>query len=447
MPRRRILILTTESLPGLGIPTAGGGIRAHALGESLRAAGHEVIYSIPESVLDKIGDVDHPDLALLKKYAHRPVDPTPTVVQAMPDILIVEQWQPLSRLGKIDAPIVVDLPGPLILENSFRRADSLHAAASAKIRALQKADVFLYTNPRQMGYWLAWLALAGASLDRNYLLHVPICRSSELPELPTGEAGIRFIHGGVFWPWQDPEVPLRALIEVLESRGRGTLDIFGGKHPHHAAPGDVYRDPGDVLPASERVKYHKMLPLEELEAEYHRGGVALDLAAPNPERELASTIRSVGFLWCGLPLVVSDYSYLAEDIDRFGAGWVVPPDRPDKLREAFGKVIDEKDSWAEKSRAAQRLAREKFTWPGATRALLQYCEQPFQREKGPGYLTETRETLDELADLLAQRDGQVRELNERLRTVSEELEDAYRRLQARLRSRIAKKLRRLLGSR
>ena len=89
--------------------------------------------------------------------------------------------------------------------------------------------------------------------------------------------------------------------------------------------------------------------------------------------------------------------------------------------------------------AAQRLASGEFVWPGATRALLWYCEEPFQREKGPGSLTETREALDELADLLAQRDGQVRELNAKLRTASEELEDAYRRLQARPRSRIAKK--------
>jgi glycosyltransferase involved in cell wall biosynthesis len=444
MPKRRILILTTESLPGLGLPTAGGGIRAHTLGESLRAAGHEVLYSIPESVVEKIRNPGDPEVTSLKKYAHRPVDPTPTVLQAMPDILIVEQWQPLSRLGKVDAPIVVDLPGPLVLENSFRKADSLHAAAGAKIRALQKADVFLYTNPRQKGYWLAWLTLAGAPLDRDYLLHVPICRSPDLPGIPTGEAGIRFIHGGVFWPWQDPELPLKTLIEVLNERAEGVLEIFGGRHPHHTTPGEVYRDLAEVLPASERVKYHDMLPLEELETDYRRGGVALELAAPNPERELSSTIRTIGFLWCGLPVVVNDYSYLAEDVERFGAGWVVPPDSPKRLRETFRKILDERDSWNEKGRAAQRLAKEKFVWPGATRSLLQYCEEPFRREKRQGYLTETREALDTLAVLLTKRDEQIRELHEKLRTKSEELEDAYRRLQARLRSRIARKLRRLL---
>ena len=53
--KRRILIVTTEALPTSAGPSAGGGIRAHSLGEALREAGHEVIYSLPRSLVTSLG--------------------------------------------------------------------------------------------------------------------------------------------------------------------------------------------------------------------------------------------------------------------------------------------------------------------------------------------------------------------------------------------------------
>ena len=218
--------------------------------------------------------------------------------------------------------------------------------------------------------------------------------------------------------------------------------------------GEVYYDPREALPASDRLTYHEMMPLEALETEYRRGGVALELAAPNPERELASTIRTIGFLWCGLPVVINDYSYLADDVESYGAGWVVPPDDRERLRATFKTVLEERGSWVERGRAAQRLARDKFTWPVATEALARFCAEPFERPKSASFLTETRRESKKLARLAERQESQIKqqvELIEHLKKENKELraeiDDAVRRLQSRFRSRVLHKFRRLLGGR
>lgn len=398
--RRRVLVVTTEVLPGWGVPCAGGGIRAHSLGEALREAGHETLYSLPLSLLEEAGGPKE-----LREFAHVPEKVTETVHRLSPDIVLFEQWQPLTFLDDATCPVVVDLPGPLILEYAFRGGRAVLTEAGAKIRALSKADRFLYSNPLQKGYWLGWITLAGATPERDWLLHVPICRSPRLPSLPAPPSELRFIYGGVFWPWQDPTLPLNVLIEHMEERGEGSLEIFGGTHPHHKVRNEAYYDPRKTLRASDRVILRPMMSLEELEREYARGGIALELMARNPEREMASTIRTIGYLWCGLPALVNEYSYLAPLVRSYNAGWVADPDDAEALGRTFSDIYAERDDWPAKSRSAQVLVRDYFTWDQAARPLLEFCERPEPRPRQPAlhehatrFITELENEVGRLKD-------------------------------------------------
>jgi len=415
--KRRVLIVTTEVLPGWGVPSAGGGIRAHSLGEGLKAAGHEVVYSLPEPVLEQVKAPEE-----FREFAHVPEKVSGAVHRAGPDVVVFEQWQPLTFLEEADCAVVVDLPGPLLLEYAFRGGRAVQTEAGAKIRALAKADLFLYSNPNQKAYWLAWTALAGVAADGTRLAHVPICRSPELPEPPDGLNGMRFIYGGVFWPWQDPTLPLNTLIRVMEEHGEGHLDIFGGSHPHHAVKGEVYYSPAQRIRKSDRVRFRDMMPLEDLEKEYQRGGIALALMARNAEREVASTIRTIGYLWCGLPTVVNNYSYLAPLVGEYDAGWVADPDDAEALKTTFERVRAERDDWAAKSKGAQRLVRERFTWETAVRPLVEFVENPERRPKNPAFMEHASAYIKELENEV----GRLEEVEKFLRKQSEEQMDKMR---------------------
>ena len=74
-------------------------------------------------------------------------------------------------------------------------------------------------------------------------------------------------------------------------------------------------------------------------------------------------------LGAGLPAVVYDVGGLAEPIERFGAGRVVPPGDVDGLAEALRELLDDPGA-LERARAGARSARAELTWRAAAEAHL-----------------------------------------------------------------------------
>ena len=335
------------------------------------------------------------------------------------DILLFEQWFPLTWLKRADQPIVLDIPGPLILENHFRGIGDLRLNVMAKIRALNKADYFLYTTQRQRWYWIPWLLLAGVEPGEVPFDLLPICLAPDMPECQTKlrsetERVIRFIHGGVFWAWQDPYAALRRVLAVLERRQAGSLFLVGGKHPYHEVPGQQYLFPEDNLPQSERLEIQSMMSLEALHDNYCQGGVALDLMEDNIERELSCTVRNIGYMWCGLPVIVRDYSYLAEEIREYEAGWVLENAEPHTLETLIESILDSPEEIVRRGLNAQRLVRERHNWSLAARPLLDFCEFPKKVSKGSQFMKRTSDFLQKQSRQLNDSKIRVRDLEKQI---------------------------------
>lgn len=401
---RRIDLYTMEMLPGQGVPVAGGGIRAWSLAEGLRAAGHAVRVCLPAHLLGAHGSAD---------CAGFPAEALQGFVNESPaELFVFEQWYPLSLLERLDRPVVVDLPGPLLLENHWRQVAASERMALAKLRALARADLWLHATPRQRYYWLAFMALAGLDLARPPLLHAPIALplSHRFLNRPAGgdRDPARFVHAGIFWPWQDPTGPLATLLDCLRRAGHGSLVVYGGAHPQHAVEGQRYLDPTPQLAACPQLDCRGLLPFEQLAPELETAGVALDVVPVNAERELSSTIRSVVYLHCGLALVLSRHSYLAEAVEQAGAGWVVESEAPSELAPLFETILTHPEEVQRRGEAAHRLAVERFACPQAWGEVLARLDTLTPGER-PEPFTE-------------RLDRRVRELERELRTRIAELE-------------------------
>lgn len=416
MPHR-IVVVTSEIPAELDYPTAGGGVRAWNLAAGLRQFGFEVDYALMQPVVE---EREVPES--YRKHVWTPQSLDSVVAETAPDVLLFCQWQPMSFLKNPPCPVVLDLTGPLLLENWFREDGEIQIQAQTKLRVLAMADAFLVTSAPLKAYFTAWLTMAGVSPEEFPVMDVPVSLPDELPPLEgrSVEDELSFVYSGIFWPWQNPLDALKTLAKVLDERRSGSLTVYGGVHPVHDVPEDALRASEnmlDELRKSPRVKIAGMLPYRQLVSEYSRMDVAVDVMEPNIERRLSSPIRSVSYLWAGVPPVVGNYHYLAKDLDCAGAGWSVDPTNHDAMRNLFEWMLDHPGEVRSTKESAQAFAKSKHTWSAALQPLAEFCGSPRYRRKGrhlldtaTRHLEETRFELDRIRASLGDREAALREL-------------------------------------
>ena len=382
--RRRVLVLTRDLIPLPGRATAGGGLRAWGLGEALKARGHDVIYSVPKQLVPQGQEYDE-----LREHAFEPTDLQATLLRTAPDLLLVEQWGLATHLIDTSLPVVLDLHGSLILENSFRRHRSLTSNAAAKIKALQKADLVLCPAKRQRAYFMPWLMMSGADPVELPVEVVPVSMPPELPERNADYEGpLTLVYGGQLWPWIEPGVALAAATAVLEETGAGTLNLFVNEPQlEQVLPYDnSTKIQAWALPKlvknSEVVKLEGMIPREAMIQRYTSAHLAVDVYGWNTERELAYTTRTVEYMWCGLPVIYGDYGELADLIKQYEAGWLVSPDDPEGVRAAVEEAVSDREELKRRSENARRLVQEELTWDRTIEPLDRFVKEPIIREKG-----------------------------------------------------------------
>ncbi len=367
-----MLIFSPDVLPFEGLPTVGSGLRAWGLGQGFLARGHDVAFSMPWSAVDVLRE--RYDVApQAEDLAWKPFAMHEVAERVQPDLIVVCGWSIFDSLGLDPGqpiPVVLDQHGPHMLERHFQGAGLEHVNADEKRLALQAADYFSCAGERQLPYFRDWLRSAGWSeeecADRSFAIRFSL--SPELPpRTPSGE--LTFVYGGVWLPWQDPTNGLTALVEQLERRGRGCLQLFGGKHPWLHISGGVFTQLTGRLERSDRVVNAGQVEHAELIRRYTSAHVAIDLMARNPERELAFTSRTVEYLWCGLPVIYNDYSELSELIARYDAGWTVDESRRKDVDAVLDEIFESPEVVERKSANAQALVRDLLAWDSTIEPL------------------------------------------------------------------------------
>jgi len=127
-------------------------------------------------------------------------------------------------------------------------------------------------------------------------------------------------------------------------------------------PVDAYRaQAGDL--AEWRLGY-----LSQHELARALGEATVALFPYRPELDQSGALLQA--LGAGVPAVAYDVGGIAEPIERFGAGRVVPPGDVDALAAAVRELLDDTDA-LEEARAGARRARETLTWDAAAAAHLE----------------------------------------------------------------------------
>lgn len=390
----RVLVLATETVPLPGLPTNGGGLRGWTLARGLAAAGLDVTLVFPREPLDALApELDPATMAAALPQTFSWADPGAAIRRHAPDVVVCCSWFLAARLGPCPVPLAVDLAGPILLEFLYQDRAKAREFAALKPRGLALADFVTCAGERQRAYFYPWLTLAGFDQD-DLTARVAVVPISVAPDpapdiAAPGNAEPSILCAGVVLPWQDPLMPLRATLETLERRERGTLDLFLYAHPEHSRGARWIEWVREEAARRPRLRLHpeRQRPYAELLAEYRRADLAFDLFARNPERELAFNTRTVDYLACGLPPLYNDYAELAGPIARYDAGFVVDPADTDAVGAAVGTALDDPAALAARRANARRLVDERLTWDRTIAPLAAWCAHATRRVRRPDALT------------------------------------------------------------
>ncbi len=386
----KILILTTEPLPYPGQIATGAGLRAWQLARGLESVGFSDVHlAMPINFREHASDnANIPEQSCfhrnkINEFLHN----------VKPDLLIVQHWGLLKDIDYVDCPLVIDLAGPHLLERFYWGESDLTETIDEKVRALRKADFVICGSQRQRYYFLPFLIKAGFEPLPSLLPVIPFSVNPDLPESSLERAFDSFVYGGMLLPWQNPEEPLKCLIEVLEQKGRGVLHFYGGPHPLGDISGGKFLSLLELLQQHRRVNIHRLIPFDELKREFSTYGVALDVMEQNFERELASTTRTLIYLWCGLPIIHHNYTDLAPYIEYYEAGWVVSYNDANALKAIIETILDNPGEVRRRSKNARNLIRDHFTWDKTVVPLARFCREPEFR-KGKEQIALKSETTE-----------------------------------------------------
>ena len=176
----RIAILCNDGIQALGFDSGEEGRRAESIGVALRAAGHDIVYCIPDRFLD---DVDPQELpARIKRFAWNDQTLDARLIRLGPDVIIATHWRCLAfaRLAAF-RPVVLDVhganPWPQFEHGLKERFEGEHERKIMR-RILKKKD-YLQNVDRFM---------AASDLDRSAF--TAILSEVERESFISGEIGL-----------------------------------------------------------------------------------------------------------------------------------------------------------------------------------------------------------------------------------------------------------------
>jgi hypothetical protein len=321
----------------------------------------------------------------------------------------------------VEAPLVVDLYDPYIVENFHYWADRgdrvfRHDHATL-MSSLGAGDLFLCASEAQRLFYAGLLVSAGRInpelFDRDPALGslIRIVPFGVQPPRASGRpsgAISRQIFFGAVYDWYDPFLAVDAVALAREQEPDLTLTFT--HHPNaDITPQSLFGRLRQRVEAdgASFVRLEPWIPYDERGAFYDRFGMALLTFRTSLETDLAMRTRMFDCFWGDLPVVTSSAGGTDSLIARYASGEVVAGTDPRDYAMAIVDLVRSPRRYQEAVAGCRRFTDE-HQWSRLLEPLLEFCRAP---RKEP-----TREAFSTPLPRLAGRpEGRLRKLRRRLR--------------------------------
>lgn len=373
---RRVIILSNDIVPGMGMPVAAPGLRAFGLATGLESAGFEVTTVVVSGPVDTQWNAEMPP----------PSQPGVVILPASALDDFVASRAPCSvilinsnQADRVDrhpgVRYVLDFFAPKMLElaagsDSDYPTSELAALRDRKLRAIDLADAFIVNGRKKTPYFLAWLLQTDRDIRKIDIRVVEMCVPSAFDEAERGET-VDLVVAGYLQGWSMPGEWLRIVADHVDGE-TARLHLLTPSHwgkTETRVSEEVRR-----LKGRTGVVNHDTMLYDDFQHLMSGMDVAVDLFEYNLEREYAMVTRSIVALSCGVPIIHPPFTEVAPMVIEYDAGWIVEPDDYRSVEAAVREAIEDTHARAVKAAGARRLWSERLDPAVAVAPLVDLIE-------------------------------------------------------------------------
>ena len=311
----------------------------------------------------------------------------------------------VELMHAIRKPMAIDLYDPFVLSNLDFFGDDFNRGGGRALLALRwlqhhlvNGDFFLCASETQRHFWLGMLAAAGRLNRANYVGDPLLERLMSIvpfglsPEKPSAEGAVLrgvipglgatdrlILWAGGMWNWVDPVTLVRAGAKLRETRPDVKVVLLGASHPNSdIGEMQVAREARalahELDPQGEGFFFLDWVPYDRRHLYLLESDVGVSLHRPGVESEFAFRTRLLDYLWCELPMVLTEGDELATRIAAAGLGRTVSPGDAAGVAFAIEQLLETPSSALRQQ--AFREHRSALAWDRVAEPLVEFCQAP-----------------------------------------------------------------------
>lgn len=295
-----------------------------------------------------------------------------------------------------EVPLVVDLYDPWLVENlhyyTSMGLDPYRNDHATWMLQLSAGDLFLCSSAEQRLFYAGLLVATGrvnpkqAELDpacdrllRQVPFGIPVSLPDAEPVLPPRESNEKRILFGGLYDWYDPWPLLEGFAHAV-SQGASHWRLLIVHNPNSGTPQTLVqrvrrwvKERGLV----DRVQFLDWLPADRRYDLLRDVDVLAATHKDSLETQLSLRTRFLDALAVGCPILVTEGGTISHQLERLGAGWVVPESDSRAVEVALVDIL-EGDGQERQRRldAAKRLAGH-YSWEAVLDPLVEYLHDPW----------------------------------------------------------------------
>lgn len=389
MSKKKVLIISHDKI---GKNMAGPGIRYHHMAEFLSQDFDVTVGFFDPTYL--------PDDEFVRNYNIKHVDANGFREHFTGKDYIIAMWlseEMTDYCYEHSIYTVFDIYAPVPVENlalylyngepvTANTDYSYRQSYNSYERFFKTGDLFLFSNRRQLDFWMGFVFGTGIINVSNYqkrplfdrfiyapmgidtttkLKHTRSVIRDVIPGIKKSDKVVLWT-GGI-WNWFDAQTLMLAMKDLKKKRPDIKLVFFGVKHPNPDVPAmqeasDAIKSAKDLGLLNSTVFIHEnWVPYNERINYLLEADAAVNTTKDTIESEMSHRTRVLDHFLVGLPTIATSGDYLSDEvISRQNLGIVVPPNDKESLTEAIISVVDDKNNSAIRKNVDS--IRRQYSW-------------------------------------------------------------------------------------
>lgn len=395
MNKKKIVVVSSDSI---GEKMAGPGIRYFQIA-SMLSKKHEVVLLVPNKVTPvknlNIVQLTTKNLKMSMKQA---------------DIIIIQGMTMFkySFIKKFKGSIIIDLYDPTMLEMLEIRTRKSEYSIDLDIikEQLKYGDYFICASEKQKDLWIGMLLAIGRitpidyNKDKSLSGLIGIVPFGIEQSTPTKRSNpyLKFsnikeddkilVWGGGIWDWLDPFTLIHALYNIVQTRDDIKIVFMGTKHPTQSSI--QMKAANEAISLAEKydligksIFFNDWVPYAERDQFLMYAFAGVSFHINHLETRYSFRTRILDYIWCQLPMILTEGDLLADIIQENICGITVKEKDIGAIEEAIIRLVDDENLYQTFKINLNNL-KEKYFWESVIEDLSQYCSSPtknFERKK------------------------------------------------------------------